>query len=167
MRTWPFIASSTINRWWATMIASTTSVTSTIGNHDSLHYLCNLHHSSHCNITMQTHTHTLYWLSQGRGSSLKCTENTGCTFSLWSQHSCHRNFTMYGLQTPGKDEDYHCPCHESIQRSRSTAPPISNLSTRNLAPNEKENGQSLQPVWPFWRREKSLVPAKNDIKPIS
>jgi len=111
-RTWPFIASSTIiRRWWATTIASTTSVTSTIV----------------VTVTSQCkHTHILYWLSHNRGTSLKCTENTGCIFGLWSQHSCHWNFTMYGPQTPGRDEDYHCPCHESIQWSRSIAPAIPN-----------------------------------------
>ena len=68
-----------------------------VSDHDSLHHLCNLHHSSHCNITMQTHR--LYRLSHGHASSLKCTENTGCIFNLWSHHSCHKNFTMYGPQT--------------------------------------------------------------------
>jgi len=43
------------------------------------------------------------------------------------------------------------------------APPIPNLSTRHLAPNEQETGQSVEPVWTFWRREKSLAPAKNHI----
>jgi hypothetical protein len=43
------------------------------------------------------------------------------------------------------------------------APPILNLSTRHLAPNEQETGQSVEPAWTFWRREKSLAPAKKHI----
>jgi hypothetical protein len=43
------------------------------------------------------------------------------------------------------------------------APPIPNLSTRHLASNEQETGKSVEPVWTFWRKEKSLAPAKNHI----
>jgi hypothetical protein len=71
--------------------------------------------------------------------------------------SCHRNFTMYGPQTPGRGEDYNCPCHENIQGSRSIATPIPNLSTRNLAPNEQETGQSVQPVCEHFGEEKNLL----------
>jgi len=35
---------------------------------------------------------------------------------------------MYGPQTPGRGEDYHCPCHESIQGNRSIAATIPNLA---------------------------------------